>query len=227
MAAADTDVDVVTDDINSIFIDTALPVSITFGVLCIIGTIGNSFIVYVYVTKYPPSNFKYFVVILGLIDLMRCLFTIPAEIYTQYTWFIGANTELCKIKYFLDAASITFPITMLLLIAVDRHRKVCHPHGWQIQHVLAIRLSVALGIVCVVWSTPTLIFCGSQTFTMKHAGKNISFTVCMKDNAHKDTILPVLILIVLICNTGQYNNDNDFGFVRSCRKNSLQKNPKK
>ena len=184
-------------DLNREYIHTVLPLSVLFGILFLIGVVGNGFIVYVYIVKYPQCNFRYFVIILGIIDLLRCFMTVPAEIYTQYTWFIKPISEICKAKIFFNTISITSSSVILLLIAVDRYRKACCPHGWQIQPICALKLCVVLSIVSVLWSGPSLVVCGPQTYVMKYAGSEVNVTVCLKDDAFKNTIWPFLILKVV------------------------------
>ena len=184
-------------DINKNFVNTAIPLSIAFGLLSTAGIFGNSFILYVYLTKYPVCNFRYFVISLGIIDLIRSLLTIPSEIYIQYTWFVGPMSGICKTKIFFNTVSITYSTCILLLIGIDRFRKACRPHGWQMQPESALKLSIALGTLAIAWSVPSLVFCGPQTFRMNYAGSKVTVTICLKDNAYKDTAWPFLLLNIL------------------------------
>ena len=192
-----SEVELTASDINRDYIGTVLPLSIVYGILCAIGIFGNGFILYVYFAKYPTCNFRFFVIVLGIIDLTRCTLTIPAEIYTQYTWFTTPISEICKAKSFLNVASVTCSPVILLLIAVDRYRKVCCPLRWQIQHACALKLSIFLCIISVVWSVPAAVFCGPQTNSMNYAGTTVVVTICLQEDAYKDTIWPGLIMKAL------------------------------
>ena len=181
-------------DANRDYFQTVLPFSVVLGILSTIGIFANIFILYVYAFKYPPCNFKYFVLVLGTIDFLSCCLTIPGEIYTQYTWFTMPSVGLCKAKSFFNAATVTCSSVVLLLISIDRFRKICCPHGWQIRPVHALRLSVSLSILAFVWSSPAIVLCGSQTYEMDYSGDNIHVTICLKDDTYKDTIWPSLIM---------------------------------
>ena len=192
-----TETDFPAVDINKNFVNTAIPLSIALGLLCSVGIFGNIFILYVYTKKYPVCNFRYFVITIGIIDLSRALLTIPAEIYTQYTWLIGPISWICKMKIFFNTVSITYSTCILLLIGIDRFRKACRPHGWQMRPELALKLSIALGTLAVAWSVPALIFCGPQTFMMKYDDSSLKVTICLKDSSYINTLWPFLLLNIL------------------------------
>ena len=192
-----TETDFPAVDIKTNFVNTAIPLSIALGLLCSVGIFGNIFILYVYTKKYPVCNFRYFVITIGIIDLSRALLTIPAEIYTQYTWLIGPISWICKMKIFFNTVSITYSTCILLLIGIDRFRKACRPHGWQMRPELALKLSIALGTLAVAWSVPALIFCGPQTFMMNHDDSSLKVTICLKDGSYINTLWPFLLLNIL------------------------------
>ena len=184
-------------DVNRNYFQAVLPFSVVFGVLSAFGVFGNIFVLYVYAFRYPRCNFKYFVVVLGAIDLLSCLLTIPGEIYTQYTWFTMPSVGLCKAKSYFNVATVSCSSVVLLLISIDRHRKVCYPHRWQIRPIYALRLSVGLSIVAFLWSSPAIVFCGPQTYEMDYEGRNITVTICLKDDKYKSTIWPSVTMKAL------------------------------
>ena len=181
-------------DVNADYFQSVLPFSVVLGLLSAVGTFGNAFVLYVYAFKYPVCNFKYFVLVLGAIDLLSCLLTIPGEIYTQYTWFTMPSVELCKAKSFLNVATVSCSSIVLLLISIDRYRKVCCPHDWQIKPRCALRLSVAMSIITFLWASLGYIFCGPQTYVMDYKGRNVTVTICLKDDEYKNTIWPPLVM---------------------------------
>ena len=181
-------------DANRDYFQTVLPFSVILGILAAIGIFVNIFILYVYAFKYPTCNFKYFVLVLGIIDFLSCCLTIPGEIYTHYTWFTMPSIGLCKAKSFFNTATVTCSSVVLLLISIDRFRKICCPHGWQIRPHHALRLSLGLIIVASLWVSPAIVLCGPQSYEMVFRGGTINVTICLKDDAYKDTIWPPLVM---------------------------------
>ena len=184
-------------DVNRNYFQVVLPFSVVFGLLSAFGVFGNIFVLYVYAFRYPHCNFKYFVMVLGATDLLSCLLTIPGEIYTQYTWFMMLSVGLCKAKSHFNVATVSCSSVVLLLNSIDRHRKVCYPHRWQIRPVYALRLSVGLSIFTFLLSSSALIFCGLQTYEMDYKGLNVTVTICLIDNKYTSTIWPSVIMKAL------------------------------
>ena len=104
------------------------------------------------------------------------------------------SVGLCKAKSFFNAATVTCSSVVLLLISIDRFRKICCPHGWQIRPFHALRLSVCLSIVAFVWSSPAIVLCGPQTYELEFNGDTINVTICLKDDTYKNTIWPSLVM---------------------------------
>ncbi|XP_060589821.1 uncharacterized protein LOC132745009 [Ruditapes philippinarum] len=172
---------------------TTLPVTIYIGLIAILGIIGNIVVLVVYNRKYPKCNFKYFVLVLAGLDLTSCTILMPMEIYTLINWFQFTYPWLCKIKSFLNVFTVTSSAATLLLIAIDRFRKVCKPHSKQIQPELAIKLSILVLFLSVIPATSDAIFWGIHT----HEEANITAHMCEKDNDFKHTIWPQLHVAIL------------------------------
>ena len=188
-------------DLNNDMTLSALPVMIFVGIISVFGTVGNLSVLYVYSSKYPRCNFKYFIVFLAVIDCLSCVVVMPLEIVTFVYWFVFPAAWLCKFKSFFMAFTVCASALLLLLIAIDRFKKVCKPHGTQIQPDLAIKLSfLALGISAIP-ATSDAILWGHHTYNTTYKDVQVFATICEKDDAFKDTALPKLHTIVLYAGT--------------------------
>ncbi|KAL4238073.1 Neuropeptide Y receptor [Mactra antiquata] len=175
----------------------ALPLAIFIGLLSLLGLIGNCVVIFVYNGKYPKCNFKYFVLVLAGIDLGSCFILMPIEIYTLMHWFVFEHSWLCKTKSFLNVFTISASSSTLLLIAIDRFRKVCRPHGKQIQPSLAVKLTVVVLTISTIPAVSDTIFWGIHTHDYRPHGMNLTVKMCEKDDKFKDTIWPQLHVIIL------------------------------
>ncbi|XP_053376152.1 uncharacterized protein LOC128547416 [Mercenaria mercenaria] len=170
-----------------------LPVTIIIGLFSLLGIIGNTVVIIVYNRKYPTCNFKYFVLVLAGIDLVSCAILMPMEMYTLAHWFKFTYSWLCKIKSFLNVFTVTSSASALLLIAIDRFRKVCKPHSKQIQPQLAIKLTIIILFLSIIPATSDAVFWGIHT----HVEGNVTIFMCEKDDEFKDTIWPKLHAVIL------------------------------
>ena len=180
---------------------TALPVMIFVGIISIFGSIGNISVLYVYSQKYPKCNFKYFVLFLAAIDTISCTIVMPLEIVTFVYWFVFPAAWLCKFKSFFMAFTVCASASLLLLIATDRFRKVCRPHDTQIKPDLAMKLAFLVLGLSAIPATSDAILWGEHTYYTHYGNTEVKATLCEKDDAYKDTILPKLHTIVLYAGT--------------------------
>lgn len=176
---------------------TTLPVTICIGIFSVLGIVGNSVIISVYCRKYPTCNFKYFVLVLAVIDLISCMVLMPLEIYTLVSWFKFEYSWLCKTKSFLNVFTVTSSGSTLLLIAIDRFRKVCKPHSKQIQPELAVKLTAFVLLLSVIPSSSDAVFWGIHTHTYTTEKGNLTVRMCEKDDQFKETIFPQLHVTIL------------------------------
>ena len=181
------------------FANTVLPVTIFFAVLAIFGGLGNIFVLYVYRYKYPPGNFRTFVTSLAATDFVSCLFVFPSEIAGHRMWFSYPRSAVwfCKLKTGLFAVVVMTTSMILLLISIDRFRKVCRPFGSQINVQNAFTLCIASVILAVIMTSPIPILFGIQHENITYQGKTFEITSCEKDDAYKETLWMPIYLILL------------------------------
>lgn len=193
--------DWILDDLNRDMTLSALPSIIFIGIISIFGAFGNISVVYVYSQKYPRCNFKYFVVFLAAIDCLSCVIVMPLEIVTFVYWFVFPAAWLCKFKSFFMAFTVCASASLLLLIAIDRYRKVCKPHDTQMQPDLAVKLAFLVLGLSTIPATCDAILWGEHTYYANYKSVKVLATICEKDDAYKDTIFPKLHTVVLYAGT--------------------------
>ena len=159
-------------------------------------------VLYVYLCRYHKCNFKYFVLCLAFVDILSCLTTLPGEIFTQTFWYNCPFPILCKVKSFFNAFTIFASAFCLLIIAVDRFRKVCRPLQWQIKPNVARILCGVNLCISFVLALPVGFLSGTYSYQEHYKGFNIKVTVCEKDKYLRYTIYPMLYTVgkeAIIC----------------------------
>ncbi|XP_035714725.1 neuropeptide SIFamide receptor isoform X1 [Folsomia candida] len=130
---------------------------VAYGIVFLIGIVGNSFVVAV-VLRSPrmrtPTNF--FIMNLALADLIVVIFGLPvtllANIYSA--WILGQ--WICKIVPYLQGVSVSASIDTLIAIACERFLAICYPMKCQISsrscRILIIIIWTWSFIVTLPWA---------------------------------------------------------------------------
>ena len=172
-----------------------LPVTVLIGIENVIGLVGNILILLVYSKRYEKSNFRYFVLFMALIDLTSCLTCVPGEVFSQLNWYKNEHAWICKVKSYFNVLGAWGSASILLLLAFDRHRKICRPLGWQIQPSLALKLCSAAVIVSACVSSPITVLWGKQTYLYEKDDIRVNVSVCEKSSEFtENTIYPFLYI---------------------------------
>lgn len=177
-------------ELSAEFANSVLPVTVIIGILAVFGIFGNACVIYVYKWKYSPCNFRTFVLCLALIDFTSCLFVFPTEMYGHRIWFSYPKSAawFCKLKTSIYAVAVFTSSYVLLLISIDRFRKVCRPLGWQIKQKVARGLCLFIFGLSMILIIPCPILFGIQTSNITYSGHSILVSSCSRDDRYKDSI---------------------------------------
>ncbi|XP_053407720.1 uncharacterized protein LOC128559595 [Mercenaria mercenaria] len=182
------------EDLSNAFTMDVLPVTVLISIEAFIGFFGNIIILLVYYSRYRRINFRYFVLALAIVDITSCCTTLPGEVFSQLNWYDYQHAWICKVKSFFNIYTALGSASILLLLAIDRYRKICHPFDWQIRCPVALRLCGVCLMVSAIVSIPVFILWGKQTYSYKYEGNNITVSVCEKSEEYADTIYPLLYI---------------------------------
>ena len=186
-----------------------IPITLFIIIEALAGIVGNSVVVYIYNHKYRKSNVKYFVMCLALIDLLSCITVLPAEVHSYFVWFNYEYEWICKAKSFFHMFTVWSSSLSLLMLAIDRSRKICSPLKSQIHTSLALKMCIASVMFSLVISTPVIKVSG--LYTIKFSENNQSFAVTACDGMVKNDrsyayvyflcafIIPVGLIILVTC----------------------------
>ncbi|KAL3864661.1 hypothetical protein ACJMK2_006325 [Sinanodonta woodiana] len=197
------------EKVNEKYALSLIPVTVIFGIFTILGVLGNILVLVVFFTSsyYKKNNFKVFVICIGLIDLITSVSLIPAEIVKHKNYFSFENVIACKVKCFFNIFASTSAALALLIVCIDRFRKVCQPLRKQISPSLAIKLCIVDVALAVFLSLPGGVMCGIEKNTMNSFDDRTNNTVvyfCSVDPSYKGTTLRIiykymfLVLIVAV-----------------------------
>ncbi|XP_060565164.1 D(1) dopamine receptor-like [Ruditapes philippinarum] len=173
------------------FQEAVLPVTVFVGIEVVVGFFGNLLVIYVFLFRYHVCNFRYFVLCMAFVDFASTLTTMPGEMVTQMYWYIYPYRLMCKINTFFNVFTAAAEILCLLIIAIDRYRKVCTPFGWQIQPKMALFLCGVVYFVAFIIALPVPFFWGIHTAKYEYKNQTVNVTVCEKDGEYNKTDHPL------------------------------------
>uniref|UniRef100_A0A8W8MCX8 G-protein coupled receptors family 1 profile domain-containing protein n=2 Tax=Magallana gigas TaxID=29159 RepID=A0A8W8MCX8_MAGGI len=158
--------------------DIALGSTILIIIGGVIGVIGNSLIIYFYFFRVKERGERYFIPVLGVVDLLGCLTGAPFYIMDNTFLFYYPSTVACSVLSFLQVWIPGISMHMLLVISLQRYLLVCKPFGPKMT-LFWKRISIA--IVCFVsiaFSAPLLKTSGISKERNVFMGYNLTTYIC-------------------------------------------------
>ncbi|XP_052271354.1 neuropeptide FF receptor 2-like [Dreissena polymorpha] len=125
-------VNVTLDQLNSEVVATKYGAIIILGILIPLGVIGNGHVLHFYIFKKKNTNTRVFVCCLAVIDFVASSICFPWVISFNFNPLESYSDAFCKILYILNYFLAVGEVLMLLVIAVERYRKICEPFKPQI-----------------------------------------------------------------------------------------------
>lgn len=188
--------------LNARYATALLPLTVTFGFFVLFGFLGNLLIILVFTLSrdYRRNNFKIFVLTLAVIDIITCLTLIPAEMIKQRHYFDFGDATSCKVKCFFNVFGAAASCLALLVISIDRYRKVVQPFKKQMTPKLAVRiLFVVAFIIPILLAIPGTIMCGIKKTNMKNInGGETEIFLCETEDKFRNSKWRVIYKFVFI-----------------------------
>lgn len=181
-------------ELNDIEARKRLPTTIYLCILMIIGILGNILVLYVFTSRYNHNNYRTFTLFLASIDLTACLVYFPAEIVDQTYPYMFYSEGACKSCRFIGRLTILGSALVLIVIAIERHRKVCHPFQKQISHSMAIIMCVIALLLSFCFSWPVILIEGQK---VKSFPGNITGYDCGTADSMRGTEYPFIYTIFM------------------------------
>lgn len=181
------------DYLNIRYANALLPVTVLFGLFTLMGVVGNALVLLVFTLgrAYRHNNFRVFVISLGIIDLATSAFLLPAEMAKHRNYFHFEDVGMCKVKCLFNVWAGCAAALSLLVVSIDRFRKVCQPFRTQITPQLATKLCVFLSFfLSIVLSIPGAVMCGIKEVNMTNIHGNLTTVfICETEERYMKHIL--------------------------------------
>ncbi|XP_059175241.1 uncharacterized protein LOC131955235 [Physella acuta] len=131
--------------------------------LAVVGLIGNSLVLFVYLRKFTKTAVGVFIVTMAVSDLLTCAVLIPGDVYDLFHQWDYDQRLLCQMRMFAYAATHAVASLALIAVAVTRYLKICRPFGRQVTITHARVSCVIMTVLSLLYSTPYALVHGIQT----------------------------------------------------------------
>ncbi|KAH3710594.1 hypothetical protein DPMN_070081 [Dreissena polymorpha] len=145
-------------DLNNEKARLFVPAFTYVGAMMLLGTTGNALVLYFYGKLTKPSPSTSFILALAAFDLLTCLAGMPMEIADLRYYYNFKSVEACKILRFVTHFSSISSGLTLLVIALDRYRRICHPFQTQLSNKHVTRICICVGAGSLALSWPAILF---------------------------------------------------------------------
>ena len=157
-----------------------IPVIVYIAVLTVLGSVGNILVCVYFGCKTSSSTNSIFIVSLAVFDLMVCMLTMPMEIVGLRFFYNFASDFACKSARVVNHFAANGSAVTLLIIAIDRYRRICRPLNRQldIKHAkLAICVAVILSLL-LSWPAAPLYSIVTRNITLTVNTTVVEVLIC-------------------------------------------------
>ena len=167
-------------------------------VLMLTGVAGNLVVITVYYFRFTGSTHRCFILVLASSDLFACSVGVPFAISESFHAYNYTEHISCRLLRFVLYYTCICSSFTLVLIALERFRKICRPLKPQMTVAMAKKALVFVNAgVAFLSASPSLVLFGRNTI---HTGVlNMTGTKCFISDKFIDTIWPTVFNIYLLC----------------------------
>ncbi|GFO09677.1 cholecystokinin receptor [Plakobranchus ocellatus] len=173
------------------FAKTVFPAIFFLGVLMVVGIVGNIAVLYVYTFRMHGrgGTVTRFIQALAVFDLLSCCLAIPGEIMDMKNNYTFGRSPMCKLVRTMNLFCTLSSGITLIVVAIDRYKRICLPLKRQISPSLATIIVCAATVIALVLSTPTAIIYGSRKIATDHP--HVTGMDCSIEDRYIKTALPL------------------------------------
>lgn len=101
--------------------------AVILGVICLVGSVGNALVLYVFSAKRDGLVSTMFITVLAVADFTTCLVIVPLTVVFEFIKYQVHVDVVCKLYTFAITFNIPFSALVMTAIAVDRYLSICRP----------------------------------------------------------------------------------------------------
>ncbi|CAC5383096.1 CCKAR [Mytilus coruscus] len=173
-----------------------IPVAVFIGILTIVGILGN-FNILVIFSRNSKHHSTYHVLVsaLAVSDLVVCITHLPVEIIMVMKPLSFDFDIVCRLVMMNSYVWGCWTVFLILLIAIERYRRICYPFKDQVSCAHARKLCVILFVLAAINAIPMGYISGTHTFPLSNSTNGFE---CFVNDSLQDSYFPVTYFIILL-----------------------------
>lgn len=142
------------EDLNTVMFEYNKPVVVFITFFMLLGIVGNSLVLFIYLFRMKISTLKIFILYLGFIDMVGCCLGMPLEMIDLILSLMYPSDFLCKSQHLAIYFSCIASVLSLFAIAVERFNRTCRPLARQMLPLHAKWIVVGLTLISLLLALP-------------------------------------------------------------------------
>ncbi|KAK3101529.1 hypothetical protein FSP39_004233 [Pinctada imbricata] len=167
-----------------------LPTIIFVSILSVIGFIGNTHVLVIFIFKVKAkSTYTTYVIFLAFIDLLVSVIHMPGEIIDlqyPYGFWTSISCRLFRLNNFFLS---TLSVIVLLVVAIDRYKRVCRTLRKQWSVSFSRKLLIGTIPMSLILTFPSVILFGNRSVDIDNT---TTVQTCFINDEYKDTYFVVI-----------------------------------
>lgn len=179
-----------------------IPAIIVIICAIVVGSLGNLLVLLVYKKKFRRSNHRYFILTLAALDLLACTTGMPFLVASLRLPYLMYSSVLCKSMRYSHYLVNNSSGLLLLVISIERFRKICHPLKKQLSTKHILYLCYGTMLISAIIAIPAPIFYTASDIDTKIG--NLTGKQCYVERTVKESTLfeifqALLLMESIIC----------------------------
>ena len=138
----------------------------------VLGVLGNGTVLYLYSSKFKAySKGRYLIPVLAVVDLVSIVTNCSMHLLATILLVMFESDIGCKVVCFLAVGTGVEGTLTLVLVAVERYKKICKPPGNQLTSTTKRTVTGSYTVFAVLMGSPFLYYSGVTT--VDHDVKNV------------------------------------------------------
>ncbi|OWF46008.1 growth hormone secretagogue receptor type 1-like [Mizuhopecten yessoensis] len=176
---------------------TLMPIIILLLIYLLIGTCGNTIVIYIYKFRFREYNEdRYFIPVLAMVDLFASVVCPTGEIISYFNPVKYTNCVVCKFFQTMEHFASGYSAILLTVVAINRYRAICRPlkPRFTIRTRRAMLLGTFVFVACLV--IPSVVTNGIKM--VDHTALNVTGSRCTTITVRGSSTFPLAYNILLM-----------------------------